>query len=116
MKALAALAVGVAAICTPAARADNGDADFISYLEKHNLGCGEGSIKCSSDMDLIPIGHAVCTDIDVNGQTPVQAAHKLVSVGQNYITLDQADAIVAAALVNYCPWDEYLVTGGAPTQ
>ncbi|ORA09862.1 DUF732 domain-containing protein [Mycobacterium arosiense] len=45
------------------------DADFIQFLTEHGLGCGEGSIKCKSADDLIQLGHSVCYDIDVNGQT-----------------------------------------------
>ncbi|MBZ4564637.1 DUF732 domain-containing protein [Mycobacterium avium subsp. hominissuis] len=91
---------------TPSARADNGDADFISFLEQHNLGCGEGALKCSSDTELIGIGHSVCYDIDNNGQTPGEAANKLVAIGDGWLNREQASVIVAASLVNYCPWDK----------
>lgn len=91
---------------TPSARADNGDADFISFLEQHNLGCGEGALKCSSDTELIGLGHSVCYDIDNNGQTPGEAANKLVAIGDGWLNREQASVIVAASLVNYCPWDK----------
>jgi hypothetical protein len=48
----------------------------------------------------------MCYDIDTNGQTPVQAANKVVDVSEGWLNQIQADVIVAAALVNYCPWDE----------
>jgi len=99
------VALSLAFSGSPVAHAD-GDADFISFLEQHNLGCGEGALKCNSDTDLIGIGHAVCYDIDSNGQTPVEAANKLVATGDGWLNREQADVIVAASLVNYCSWDE----------
>ncbi|WP_081614489.1 DUF732 domain-containing protein [Mycobacterium intracellulare] len=58
----------------PLAHSD--DADFIQFLTEHGLGCGEGSIKCKSADDLIQLGHSVCYDIDVNGQTPGASRRK----------------------------------------
>jgi hypothetical protein len=94
-----------------AAPAHADDEDFIAFLEQHGLGCGEGSIKCKSPADLIQMGHAACYDMDVNGQTPTQAAEKLVDIGEGFINRIQADALVAASIVNYCPWDKSEIPG-----
>jgi Protein of unknown function (DUF732) len=88
------------------AHADDSDIDFVSFLEQHNLGCGEGSIKCSSDTELIPIGHAICHDIDTTGDTPNQAADFVADHSDGWINRMQSYALVAAAVVNYCPWDK----------
>ncbi|BBY41352.1 hypothetical protein MMAN_54860 [Mycobacterium mantenii] len=95
-----------------AAPAHADDADFIQFLTEHGLGCGEGSIKCKSADDLIQLGHSVCYDIDVNGQTPVRAADKAVEIGEGWINREQAADLVAASIVNYCPWDKAQVSGG----
>ena len=105
MKTLFVIAAALISLAAPAA-ADNGDADFISYLERHNLGCGEGVVKCKSDAELIGMGHAVCYDIDKNGQTLKEAAARLFEVGDGSLDREQADTVVAAAVVNYCPSDE----------
>ena len=102
---IAALAfASVVALAAPA-NADNSDVDFISFLEQHNLGCGEGSIKCNSDSQLIALGHSVCFDIDNNGQTVYEAADKLVDVGEGYLSKKDSAVVVSAAVVSYCPWD-----------
>lgn len=88
------------------------DADFIQFLTEHGLGCGEGSMKCKSADDLIQLGHSVCYDIDVNGQTPVQAAEKAVESGDGWINREQAADLVAASVVNYCPWDKVQISSG----
>jgi hypothetical protein len=103
---IAALGAACAVALAAPAHADNGDVGFISYLEQHNLGCGEGALKCNSDADLIGVGHSVCYDIDHNGQSAYEAADKLVSVGEGWLNKLQANEIVAAAVVAYCPWDK----------
>jgi hypothetical protein len=104
------IVVGLA-FATPA-HADPGDAQFISFLEQHGLGCGEGAIKCNSDAELTELGHAVCHGIDVGGNSPVEETNVLVGAGQNYINKYQADVLIAAALVAYCPWDESELPSG----
>jgi len=106
--AAGAAVTGIAFV--PPAHAD--DADFIQFLAEHGLGCGEGSMKCKSADDLVQVGHSVCYDIDVNGQTPVQAADKAVVIGEGWINREQAADLVAASIVNYCPWDKAQVSGG----
>jgi hypothetical protein len=64
MKAILAVAALIAITFAPPAHADA--SDFITYLYDHNLGCGQGSLKCSGDPDLIKIGQAVCSDIDTS--------------------------------------------------
>jgi hypothetical protein len=105
MKTLFVIAAALISFAAPAA-ADNGDADFISYLQRHNLGCSEGVIKCKSDAELIGMGHAVCYDIDKNGHTLIEAADTLFDIGGGSLNRQQADTLVAAAVVNYCPSDE----------
>ena len=54
--------------------------DYIDYLDSHGLGCGQGALKCKSEAGLIEVGRSVCYDIDKNGQTPNEAADKLLSI------------------------------------
>jgi hypothetical protein len=104
MRLLAVLGVLVAVATAPQAHAD--DSDFIRYLYQHDLGCGQGALKCTNDSDLLTLGRSVCFDIDKNGQTPVQASDKLMEIGDGYLNKSQALALTAAAVVNFCPWDQ----------
>lgn len=96
-------------VLAPAARADNSDIDFIAFLEKNGMGCGEGTFKCVSDSELIKVGHAVCYNIDTNGNTPHGAADELLNMG-GWFNRSQSYALVAASIVSYCPWDENKLT------
>ncbi|ORB70862.1 hypothetical protein BST44_22800 [Mycobacterium scrofulaceum] len=103
----------VAAFCSVSiAHADPGDAQFIGILEQHQMGCGEGSFICHSDSELTQMGHSVCDGIDNNGITPVQATDVVMQAMEGNVNKAQADWLVAAALVSYCPWDESQLPGG----
>jgi hypothetical protein len=91
-------------VLAPDAKADA--EDYIGYLDSHGLGCGQGALKCKSDTDLIEVGRSVCYDIDKNGQTPNEAADKLLSITDGYVNKIQSTELVAAAVVNFCPWDK----------
>jgi hypothetical protein len=45
-------------------------------------------------------------DIDKNGQTPNEAADKVLSITDGYVNKIQSMELVAAAVVNFCPWDK----------
>jgi hypothetical protein len=91
-------------VLAPDAKADA--EDYIDYLDSHGLGCGQGAFKCKSDADLIEVGRSVCYDIDKNGQTPNEAADKVLSITDDYVNKIQSTELVAAAVVNFCPWDK----------
>jgi len=91
-------------VLAPDAKADA--EDYIGYLDSHGLGCGQGALKCKSDTDLIEVGRSVCYDIDKNGQTPNEAADKLLSITDGYVNKIQSTELVAAAVINFCPWDK----------
>jgi len=57
-------------------------------------------------IDLIEVGRSVCYDIDKNGQTPNEAADKLLSITDGWFNKIQSVELVAAAVVNLCPWDK----------
>ena len=91
-------------VLAPDAKADA--EDYIDYLDSHGLGCGQGALKCKSEADLIEVGRSVCYDIDNNGQTPNEAADKLLSITDGYVNKIQSTELVAAAVINFCPWDK----------
>ena len=91
-------------VLAPDAKADA--EDYIGYLDSHGPGFGQGALKCKSDTDLIEVGRSVCYDIDKNGQTPNEAADKLLSITDGYVNKIQSTELVAAAVVNFCPWDK----------
>jgi hypothetical protein len=45
-------------------------------------------------------------DVDQQDLTTAEAMDRLVSGGQGYINKAGASALLAAAIGNYCPWDE----------
>ena len=96
--------VALGLVLAPDAKADA--EDYIAYLDSHGLGCGQGAFKCTSDADLIEVGRSVCYDIDKNGQTPNEAADKVLSISDGYVNKIQSMELVAAAVVNFCPWDK----------
>ena len=106
MRLLAVLGVLAALVITGTPQAHADDSDFIAFLEKNGLGCGEGALKCTSDSDLLTLGRAVCADIDKNGQTPMEAADKVMAIGEGYLNHAQSIELVAAAVMNFCPWDQ----------
>jgi hypothetical protein len=91
-------------VLAPDAKADA--EEYIDYLDSHGLGCGQGALKCKSDADLIEVVRSVCYDIDKNGQTPNEVADKLLSITDGYVNKIQSMELVAAAVVNLCPWDK----------
>jgi hypothetical protein len=91
-------------VLAPDAKADA--EDYTDYLDSHGRGCGQGALKCRSDADLIEVGHSVCYGIDKNGQTPNEAAEKVLSITDAYVDRMQSMELVAAAVVNFCPWDK----------
>lgn len=91
-------------VLAPDAKADA--EDYIDYLGSHGLGCGQGAFKCKSEADLIEVGRSVCYDIGKNGQTPYEAADKVLSITDGYVNKIQSMELVAAAVVNFCPWDK----------
>jgi hypothetical protein len=91
-------------VLAPDAKADA--KDYIDYLDSHGLGCGQGTLKCKSDTDLTEVGRSVCYDIDKNGQTPNEAADKLLSITDGYFNRLQSTELVAAAVVHFCPWNK----------
>ena len=91
-------------LLAPDAKADA--EDYIDYLDSHSLGCGQGALKCKSDADLIEVSRSVCYDLDKNGQTPNEAADKVLSITDGYVDRMQSMEPVAAAVVNFCPWDK----------
>lgn len=96
--------VGLGLGMAPSAHAD--DADFIMFLDNHGMGCGEGAMKCASEADLIKLGHQVCITMDEQDLTTSEAVNRLVDVGDGFINKAGATALVAAAIYNYCPWDQ----------
>ena len=91
-------------VLAPDAKADA--EDYIDYLDSHGLGCGQGALKCKSEADLIEVGRSVCYDTDKNGQTRNEAADKVLSITDGYVNRIQSMELVAAAVVNFCPWDK----------
>jgi hypothetical protein len=65
-----------------------------------------GAFKSKSDADLIEVGRPVCYDIDKNGQTPNEAADKVLSITDGYVNKIQSTELVAATVVNFRPWDK----------
>ncbi|MCV7157990.1 DUF732 domain-containing protein [Mycolicibacterium brisbanense] len=88
------------------AHADTADIVFVDAMNQHGLGCGQGAIKCDDDSTLTHVGRSICYDIDVNGDSPVEAAQKLKGIAGDYISVIQAYEAVGIAIGAYCSWDQ----------
>lgn len=103
--ALAAVGLALALLVSAGpARADNGqDIQFLALLQ-------HGGIQ--SNALGIPMGHAVCADVDalrVNGAAAVDAllteSQRVYNVTDASMTADLSMWFVSAAVAVYCPWN-----------
>jgi hypothetical protein len=86
------------------AKADNSqDVQFLALLQQHDI---------ESNALGIPLGHAVCTDVDAAQAQGVSLRSALINevravyrVTPLDFDMDHSISFVAAALLVYCPWD-----------
>ena len=92
--ALAAVALGFAGVATAGtASANKADDKFIAILEQAGL-------KIADPAEAREFGQAVCSALD-DGHKPGELEKELIK--ENGLDKDQAETVIAAAVVSYCP-------------
>jgi hypothetical protein len=95
--AIAVAGIGLSVIAAAPSHADAAEDAFIKVLNDNNIHYGTRS-------QGLAMGHAVCRALDAGDYTPGTAVEALRR--GNRLAHDDAAAVVAAAIVMFCPWDK----------
>jgi hypothetical protein len=95
--AIAVAGIGLSVIAAPPSHADAAEDAFIKVLNDNNIHYGTRS-------QGLAMGHAACRALDAGDYTPGTAVEALRR--GDHLAHDDAAAVVAAAIVMFCPWDK----------